>query len=458
MRYFLNKYSGTFLLFVVFEQIIVAFSTFCMIKLGTGITDEHSLIWFWEFVISLVIVFVPRIFKQKCMVKAKYASFKCYVSLYEENLYNYPYLKTNHEFCKRRQSFFHNQTWQVIEETYAFVGDFSATVLNVLFNILVIGFSLNIRFIVAYICSACVIAAGLFSTKKIIARKSDVAQVTQSSVQEAMFDGWDTLLIGNRYNWSQWMQSFKAKTKDAEQAEVNYNILNNFLSFLIMAGSIIPIIIVTVKMILNNLNSVGMLTAILVTLPRQVSNIQYLSIVIEYLTELVGIKEKINNINDALKKVEHPEKYYGTIQWNNISFFICGRENIFCNLEECMNFLAERVNNGVPGRLVIKGKNGSGKTTLLMLIKEYFGNDAYLFPNHTRLYFEKNDVKEYSTGQRFRANIEDLIKNNIQSQVKLILFDEWNANLDIRNQAAVSEYIDQLATTLVVVEVRNREL
>ena len=81
-----------------------------------------------------------------------------------------------------------------------------------------------------------------------------------------MFDGWDTLLIGNRYNWSQWMQSFKAKMKEAEQAEVNYNILNNFISFLIMAGSIIPIIFVTVKMILNNLNSVGMLTAILVTL------------------------------------------------------------------------------------------------------------------------------------------------------------------------------------------------
>ena len=171
MRNFLNKHSGTFLFFVVLEQIIVAFSTFCMIKLGTGIMDEHGLIWFWEFVISLVIVFVPRIFKQKCMVKAKYASFKRYVSLYEKNLYNYPFLKTNHEFCKKRQSFFHNQTWQVIEETYAFVVDFSATVLNVLFNILVIGLSLNIRFFVAYICSACVIAVGLFSTKKLLEKK-----------------------------------------------------------------------------------------------------------------------------------------------------------------------------------------------------------------------------------------------------------------------------------------------
>lgn len=135
--------------------------------------------------------------------------------------------------------------------------------------------------------------------KIIIEIKSGVAQVTLNNVQGAMFDGWDTLLIGNRYNWSQWMQSLKAKMKDAEQAEVNYNILY----FLIIVGSIIPIIIVTMKMILNNLNSVGMLTTILLTLPRQVSNIQYLSIVIKYLTELVGFKEKINNINNKYSEI-----------------------------------------------------------------------------------------------------------------------------------------------------------
>ena len=93
-----------------------------------------------------------------------------------------------------------------------------------------------------------------------------------------------------------------------------------------------------------------------------------------------------------------------------------------------------------------------------MRIKEYFGDRAYLFPNHTRLFFEDSNEKEYSTGQRLRANVEEVLDRMKDPSVRLFLFDEWNANLDEENQKEISEYIDRLAKRGLILEVRNKEV
>lgn len=165
MRYFVNKFSIVFLTFVVLEQLIAASSTYAMIRLGSEIMTGEGMIWFGIFVLSLVLVFVPRIFSQKYMTKAEYAAFQGYLSRYECNLYNRPSLKTSHAFGGERQSYFQNQTWQTIEKTYEFFGDLAATVLNVIFNVLVIGGALSPWFFASYLCAAGVIAAGILTTK-----------------------------------------------------------------------------------------------------------------------------------------------------------------------------------------------------------------------------------------------------------------------------------------------------
>lgn len=458
MKNFVNKYSFIFSVFTILEQMIVALSTFCMIKLGEEIVGGRSPIWFGVFVISLIIVFVPRIFKQKYIIKAEYKTFEKYIFAYEKNLYNYPFLKTNHEFCDKRQSFFHNQTWQVIEETYTVLGDFFTTILNVVFNVLIIGGVLNRNFFLAYLVSLCFVIVGAIYTKKKIAEKSSNAQVKQSEVQNALFTGWDTLLIGNDYNWSKWYDSFKRKIDNAQNAEIKLGIFNNCTSLAIMMGSIIPIVVVIAEMIFNYSNNVGVLAATLLTLPRQVNTIQYLSIIIEYLTELIGIKERINNINISSSNVEDIEKYCGEIEWANLEFEFKNQRRIFKNLQEFLECLEDKISKKEFGRLIIRGTNGSGKTTLLALIKQYYGNDAFLLPVQTRLFFENADQGEYSTGQRLRVDIEEIFKNNVQNNIKVFLLDEWNANLDLYNQKEITERIEQLAMKRLVLEARNKDI
>lgn len=238
MRHFVNKFSGLFLIFTILEQLIVATSTYAMIALSSEILKGEGMIWFWVFVRSLVLVFVPRIFSQNYMVKAEYATFQRYLALYESNLYNRPSLKTSHAFGGERQSYFQNQTWQTIEKTYEFFEDLMATVLNVVFNVLVIGWSLSPWFFAAYLCATVVIVAGILAAKGKIARKSAGAQEAQSAVQNRLFDGWDTLLIGNRYNWNSGKRCLGTDRWgnlrfSSGDGELRFKNVENFLEFLL---------------------------------------------------------------------------------------------------------------------------------------------------------------------------------------------------------------------------------
>ena len=64
MRHFVNKFSILFLVFTILEQLIAATSTYAMIALSSEILKGEGMIWFGVFVLSLVLVFVPRIFSQ----------------------------------------------------------------------------------------------------------------------------------------------------------------------------------------------------------------------------------------------------------------------------------------------------------------------------------------------------------------------------------------------------------
>ena len=61
MRHFVNKFSILFLVFTILEQLIAATSTYAMIALSSEILKGEGMIWFGVFVLSLVLVFVPRI-------------------------------------------------------------------------------------------------------------------------------------------------------------------------------------------------------------------------------------------------------------------------------------------------------------------------------------------------------------------------------------------------------------
>ena len=116
MESLVNIFSLQALLFMAAEQFLVGLSTLCVINLGLHLGDGQSIHWFLGFVISLTLVFMPRIFKYRCLVKARYRSFHRFMEMYEKNLYSHPYLKTSRKFCGQKQAYFQNQLWQTLSE------------------------------------------------------------------------------------------------------------------------------------------------------------------------------------------------------------------------------------------------------------------------------------------------------------------------------------------------------
>ena len=58
-----------------------------------------------------------------------------------------------------------------------------------------------------------------------------------------------------------------------------------------------------------------------------------------------------------------------------------------------------------------------------------------------------------STGELLKEQVEEIYQN---VEAKIILLDEWDANLDGLNQNRLSNLIDQIAQKKCVIEVRHR--
>lgn len=454
----INKYCFPWLLSAVIQQLIVGSSTFFMIQLGLDLGDRMALVWLLGFVFSLVFVFVPRIFNERFLVKAKYRAFEKHVGLYEENLFACPYLRTDRAYNSGHQAFFQNQTWLVINEAYDFLDDFVSLVLNVVINIAVISSALTSQFLLAYLVAVFIIVISIKFSGKTIAHKSAVSQEKQGRVQSIMFPGWDTILVGNKYNWWLWKKEFNKSVEGARNAEIGFRLASNLLSLGIIAVSIIPITIVIMRILFSEPHDAGFLTAIVVTLPRHVNNIQHLSLVIEDLAAFLGIREKVRMLVKASSKIEDASRFQGDIDWSRLTFILGQEELQFDSFDDCISFINRCIGSTVGNHMLVIGGNGAGKTTLLMKIKEFFGDDAFFYSNHLDLYFADSSSNDYSTGQRVRADMNELMEARLQRQVRLFLLDEWNANLDDQNQARIQEEIDKLAADSFVIEVRNKDI
>ena len=456
MESLVNIFSLQALLFMAAEQFLVGLSTLCVINLGLHLGDGQSIHWFLGFVISLTLVFIPRIFKYRCLVKARYRSFHRFMEMYEKNLYSHPYLKTSRKFCGQKQAYFQNQLWQTLSETCTFLDDAVSTLLNVVFNVIVMSFTLSHGFLAAYFFSAFMTAAGAFLFRKQIRNRSRDTQERQSAIQSALFSGWDTMLMGNAYNWREWKRSFETRMKGGENSEKGYYSLRSFVSFVLMVAGMLPVVLVAARMLLCDEYG-GIMLATAVSLPRHVSNIQYMNFLVEDFTAFAGLTAKLRNIRASADAVKNPETYQGKINWQKISFTKENTAYSFSSINECISFFRTWLEHEEKGRIVMKGENGSGKTTVMMLLKEHFREKAYLYPNHTNLFFKNASAGEYSTGEKVRADLSELIDSRNETGASLYLFDEWNANLDPLSQKKTDVFIEQISRQSLVLETLNKD-
>ena len=182
-----------------------------------------------------------------------------------------------------------------------------------------------------------------------------------------------------------------------------------------------------------------------------------MNFLVEDFTAFAGLISKLSNIRTSADAVKNPEMYQGKVDWKNISFTKGNRTFSFSSMDECISYFETLLCHEEKGRIAVRGENGSGKTTVMMLMKEHFREKAYLYPNHTNLFFKEAGSGEYSTGEKVRADLSQLIESRHETGAILYLFDEWNANLDSISQKKTDIIIEQISRQSLVIETLNKD-
>lgn len=453
MRIFRNRFCLLAILFGVMQQVVVASSTYFITRMGGSVASGGPfLLWCVLFFASLVAVFVPAFACDFFLNKAKYRSFADCIATCGKQLYNRPALRSSRKFCETRQPYFNNQCWSTVDEACNFYNDLLQVLCSVVCNVAVISAMLDPLFLLGYGGSLLVAAVALLLSRKAMRNLSAQAQHRQAHMQEALLSGWDTILTGNRCNFRAWRHSFverAAAAQNGQQRAVTFTCTVNLLA---MALSVLPVAGVILHFYFANQQNPTALTMLAVTLPRQVSIVQYLSVLIEYAMTMTGLLARLRQLQAAMQAPADECAFSGRTDWSRMRLY--SRDGVtqpssLAELQRCTG-------NFARGRYTLRGDNGSGKSTALMQLKAQLGDRACYLPATSNLYFKTTAHEGCSTGEKLLLQLRELLASPDSAQVAVLLLDEWDANLDAANVARVSALLDQVAAQKCVLEIRHR--
>jgi ABC-type bacteriocin/lantibiotic exporter with double-glycine peptidase domain len=212
-----------------------------------------------------------------------------------------------------------------------------------------------------------------------------------------------------------------------------------------MLISLLPLLGTLIYLIYAYKYDTAFLAILVATFPRQIQMIQNMDVVTQLISEWTDIKERLTGLKNALiVPVGDPQE---RIKWDKLNFYQSSRPFSISSIDALYNFLT------TPNRITIRGENGVGKSTLLKHLKDKTG--GYYLPAKPTLSFECPNWQTLSTGEQILVALKEACSNN--NFEKLILLDEWDANLDLANREKISRIIDELSQKRTIVEVVHRQ-
>lgn len=455
-----NKLNGIFhgsniiwcVVFLFSQQIIVALSTLWIVCLSESIVkNQPFLIYLILFIASLFVVFIPGIYSLIYLEKAKFDSLNDYVGKFIAHFKNYPTLYSDNNFRSKQETWLTNEGQLVINEAFNIAYNWATSTINILFNIMVVGIVISLNLLISYVISFALLSLLFIFSRKNIAHAAESAQINRKSMYQILLSGWDNIVIGNDYNLNKWYSYFSNNFHLARKSAVSLEARTQLFSSLAMAAALLPVVGTIAWLFYINKDNSVLLAALVVTLPRQIQVLQNMHSLASYAFHWHGVKTKLINLMGSIKD----------IQWKNNEGIISDRiiwGEISINANNCeekaesMDELLHLVQKNTKGRITIRGKNGSGKSTVVSLIKQILSEKAFYFPVNSNLVFNSFQNNK-STGEKIVSYIEELIENMSE---KIIILDEWDANLDTNNLKEISTKIDSLSIKNCVIEIRHR--
>lgn len=451
------------LLFIVIQQLVVASSTLWIALLAENISQREPFFLELGLLIgSLVIVYAPAFFGLVFLEKAKWSFIERYQMAFAAGIQKRARLRSDREQRTKRLPFFRNEIFVFSEEAAFFFFDAISSALNILFNLAVFAFILDVRFLIAYGVALVIVNLVVHRFGNSIHQASENAQGARAKLQNHLDFAWETLSIGNNRNLSDWRKVFQQTSGESSGLFTRSQAIAEGTSILGMLVAMTPVIGVIFYLFYSQSSDYALLAILVATLPRQVQLIQYLYALVNYIARWKSLRARLQGLIKRIpqKNLQDDEKADQRIDWKSIRFSQQASKgnttpNQFDGVQGLVSFLSEQSH----GRILIQGRNGAGKSSVLNIIKQSFSDAAFLLPFSNEQYFEGISEKSLSSGESLIERMAWVFKNifgtDPESHVKLLLLDEWDANLDADRVQEIDALISKAANKFLIIEVRH---
>lgn len=450
---FLNYATILGILFALIQQVIVAGSIIIISNLSQSIvTGSGFILWLCLFALSLTVVYIPTGLTNYFFNKAKYITYGDYINTFSGRAVGRVEHFLSGSFREKSESYFTHEAWMIIEEDYDYLKDTAHLVFNIVLSVSAFSYLISIDLLFAYASSIPLTVICVLFLKRIVEKQSDAAQTGKNRLMQLLGAGWDTILIGNKYNLSIWKRTFSKKCDDSSKAKRKLDLTLDLSAFVMVIICAAPVIVVIALTYIRAAGNISMLTLLIATTSKQLGTVQYLS---DAISQFVNLSDKIRRTRQlsAYLSLDVQAASLGTITWNSITLQSrTGRISL-----NSIDDLRLGTNNYDIGRYTITGDNGSGKTTLLAMAKLALKEKAYFLPNKSKLFFESDlSQKEFSAGEKAIENLREILSHLHEDGVSVLLLDEWSANLDAKRVKSVNAIIEKIADEFCVIEVVHK--
>jgi ABC-type bacteriocin/lantibiotic exporter with double-glycine peptidase domain len=375
--------------------------------------------------------------------RAQKSVLRSYFLTYAGANYNHPDHWRYTEEKSRRHQIMAREGQDTLTSLLYFVVDCAATGANIIFNtaavFLVAGDSLALAILAAGFLGLLLVHAA----DARITAAADREMSAQNDLNGFVNDSWDNIILGNREFYRRWLARFDrlfALTERTALANVRARdavvALAAFLTNSIVVG-------VVAAQAWSHRDQAGVVLALLIMLPRSMQIVMHFQVIQSYWAQWTHLKQRLRVT----------EQTCAPLATADIDVFIKpGAIRIRAADGDLTPFQLTRALEEVPaGRFTIGGDNGSGKSTLLVKLKRSFGEDSVYIPAQHALELGESTASLSSGEKALRA-----LREAETCDARILLLDEWDANLSEDNRRLVSRRLDQMALSRLIVEVRQR--
>jgi ABC-type multidrug transport system fused ATPase/permease subunit len=451
-RTLLNGEGAITMICATFQQSVVAASTYFIIaaiRAATGGRYEESIHYAIAFATSLIVVFLPATMSIVWLQKWRLESFSRFVDAFiAANRGKTTWAHGREK--KKYESWLTNESASVFETGTHILFDLYQILFSTLLNVAVIAYVIDPRIAKWYIGAGVALLLGNLAFRRRISQSAVTMQNSRRNLSDTLLTAWENIFVGNVGNLRIWKTQFSRRLHETKHDSVAYERTKNIISGLTVTVALLIITAGNGAYLLANKGSVTALAGLLVTLPRQLQIIQNTFAFFGCLLSWEGVRGQFRELEVILSLSAKEKDLTPYVSFNQISIWSRGHESKFKSLGETHDF----VKNVTKGRFTLRGKNGAGKSTMLSAIAESTGDKSFMLPSeYVNLAFDKTDLTSHSDGNRMLSLFSD--PGNFED-AKIILLDEWDANLDSANEARINSAIDKLAEDRIVIESRHR--